>query len=127
MKSLAAEMQDLQRDAAAGLAHRASDQPVRLYFVVAAQREAALGGLAGLVRRAASADDQADALARAQRVERRHPFPGVVALVQIQVHRAHQQPVGQPQPVQLDRREQPAEQGPGFRHTALHRPPARGR
>ena len=100
------EVQDLQRDLAAGLVHGLGHRFVFLGLGFGRQPGAARHRAATVVRGDAAGDDQADAAGRAFGVERRHAGEAVLDLLQADVHRAHQHPVGQGGEAQVERGQQ---------------------
>ena len=92
---VAPEVQDLHRDLAALAMHRVGDHAVVCGFFRGGQRGAAAPRPALGVGRDAASDDEPDAAAHALGVKRRHALEAALGLFQADVHRAHQEAVGQ--------------------------------
>jgi len=90
-----AEVQDLHGDLAALAVHRVGDHAMVCGFFRGGQRGAAAPRPALGVGRDAASDDEPDAAAHALAVEGRHALEAALGLFQADVHRAHQEAVGQ--------------------------------
>lgn len=115
MIGVAAEVQDLHRDPAAGVVHRARDDPMALGLLLGREHRAAGHHPAALVRRDAARDDEPGLAARALGVERGHPLEAVCRLLEPDMHRAHQHAVLQRSETELQRSRQVGIEG----HRAL--------
>src|SRR5690606_38663518 len=91
---VAAEVQDLQRDAAARLVHGVGDDPVLLGLGGGGDPRAALVGAPLVVGRDAAGDEGADPAARAGRVELGHAGEAAPGRLRAHAHGAHEDPVG---------------------------------
>lgn len=103
---VAAEVEDLEGDPAAGGVHRVGDGPVLVGLLLGGQHRAALPGAPGLVGGDAAGDDQADAAAGPFGVEGGHPLVAAGGLLQADVHGAHDHAVGQGGEAEVERAEQ---------------------
>ncbi len=90
-----AEVQDLHRDPAALAVDGRGDRAVAVGLRLGGEHGAARPRPALLVGGDAAGDDEADAAADPGRVELGHPLEAVLRLLESDVHRAHQDAVGQ--------------------------------
>lgn len=103
---VAAEVQDLQGDAAALAVHGVGDDPVPLGLRLGGELGAAVVRAALVVGGYASGDDQAHSAAGPGGVEGGHALEPALGLFQADVHGAHQDPVGQRGEAQVERAQQ---------------------
>ncbi len=92
---VAAEVQDLEGDAAALAVDGRGDDPVLLGLLVGGEPGAALVGASLVVGGDAAGDDEAHAAAGAGGVELGHAGEAALGLLETDVHGTHEDPVGQ--------------------------------
>jgi len=107
-------MQELQHDAAARLVHGARDDAMRFGIVTRGELRAVLAQVSGRVRREAAGHDERGAAARALGVEGGQALRPVGPGLELGVHRAHHDAVGQDDETQIERPEQVRESGHRF-------------
>ncbi len=100
------EVQDLQGDPAALAVHGVGDGPVPLGLLLGGELGTAGVGAALVVGGDAAGDDQADTAAGPGGVEGGHALETALGLLQTDVHRTHQDPVGQCGEAQVQRAQQ---------------------
>ncbi len=103
---VAAEVQDLEGDPAAGGVHGVGDDAVLVRLVLGGELGAAVPGAPGLVGGDAAGDDEADAASGAFGVEGGHPLEAVLGLLQADVHGAHDHAVGEGGEAEVERAQQ---------------------
>lgn len=106
MVRVPAEMQDLHGDPAARPVHGGGDLCVLLGLRLGGHLGAAGKGAGPGVRGDPAGDHQADAAPRTFRVEGGHPLEAALDLLQTDVHRPHQHPVGESGEPEVERAQQ---------------------
>jgi hypothetical protein len=107
-------VQDLQRDAPAGLRDGVDDAPVRGDLLLPVEHRRGLVHRAFGHRRVAAAQQQAGLAARPRGVEGCQALVRAIERLQACVHRAHDDAVGQGKTADDERREQVEEAGHGM-------------